>query len=159
MAPGSPNPGCSVSTTQDGGTCTLAGMGTPEPSSARHVCHRRSFGNPRRFRPFLHLPFLSIGFSSPDTRLQPHSRRPPWEWQLPAVRQTAASQPLAAASQLRKLLAASQICTGSIRFWPSTPGGLSITHIWQFPSAFLLVFPCILCIMTARFFQEGLFGS
>lgn len=159
MAPRSPNPVCSVSTIPDGGRPTPAGVGTPELSSASHVCHCKSFGNPRSFCSFLHLSFLSICLSSSPDATQPRSRQPPWEWQLPAIRQPAASQPLAAASQLRKLFAASQIHTGSVRFWPATPGGLSVTHVWQFPLASLLVFSCTQCITTEIFFQEGLFGS
>lgn len=96
-----------------------SGVGIPELSSASHVCHCKSFGNPRSFCPFLHLHFPSIcSSSSRDTRLQA-----PWEWQLPA------SQPLTAASQLPKLLTASQICTGSVTFWPSTPGSLCNSHL------------------------------
>ena len=144
MVPLSLNPVCSVSAVQDRGRCTLACVGTPELRSASHVCHCKSFGNQRSFCPFLHLPFLSICLSSsPDTRLQPRSQQPPWEWQLPAIRQTAASQPLTAASQLPKLLTASQLHTGSIRSWPSTSGSLSVIYIWQFPSDSLLVFSCM----------------
>lgn len=160
MATLNPNRVCSVSTIQDGGRCIPAGVGTPELSSASHVCHCKSFGNTRSFCPFLHLPFLSICLSSsPDTRLQPLSQQPPWERQLPAIRHMAASQPPIAASQLQKLLTASQICTDRGRFWTRTLGGLSVTHVWQFPSASLLVFSCIQCITTEIFFQEGLFGS
>lgn len=42
---------------------------------------------------------------------------------------------------------------------PSVQGSLSGTHVWQFPSASLLVFSCTQCIRTEMFFQEGLFGQ
>lgn len=56
-APLSPNSSCPVPTTHDRGTCTVPGTGTPELSSASHVCHCQSSGIPRIFCPC--LPFSS----------------------------------------------------------------------------------------------------